>query len=717
MINNFELLLKALSHELERLTVVQWAEKYRSLSKESTRFAGKLSYAINPYMKGIINSFLPDDPCEIIGLMKASQLGFTDVGIVSVIGWIISQMPASCLYITENDEKIKEQMQGVISEMIDNSGISHLIGSANLREFRESVSNRKKKGSGDTVKGFDFKDGKFYTYSGQKIGTLSTFSVKYGIYDEVERYKGSYKKAGSFLKLIEQRHKSFGSDRKLLFGSTPEVDQTSNIKPIYEMGDQRKYNIPCKKCHKMIDLQWSVEIDEKTKAGIVYKRDGLGNLIEKSVAYRCQKCGEVFTEPHLYAMYEEEAEVQKRIDAGQNNVDHACDWLPTATPKSIKYKSFQINSMYAPAGFYSWTDMARNWCDIHPINKPVYTADLQVFINQELGLTYEMRSEGVRIKNLSLNTRNYEVNSVPESLSKEDGNGGIVFITCAVDLNGNMNDDDPSEDDVRLDYEVKAWCENGDDNFVSSYTIDAGSIGTFQRANDKRTKTEEYKKNRTKWTYRHGAKNNVWDVFETEVLNKTYLTDTGRKLKIYKTGVDTGSFTVHAYEFVQKRHDCVALKGRSDLMWTKIGAKKPYYTKGAQPNLYIVDGDMVKDMLAYKIVLPWNERTKRYQPMGFMNFPLAEDGKFGQESYFKEFEGEKKEIKLNAAGEADSYRWRKKNDGSRNHFFDCAVYNEVVRIISYKEILEQLKTSEGKKVPLTWSNFTKYVRSLIKKKS
>lgn len=699
----------AFRHNFKYLTPSEWTEQNRKLSKQSSRFNGLISYSINPYMIGIIDTFMPEDPAEIIGLMKASQLGFTDVGIVSIIGWIIGQMPAPTLYITEKDEKIKEQMQGVISEMIDNSGISHLIGNENIREFREKQG-RKKKGSGDTVKGFDFTDGKFYTYSGQNIGTLSTFSVKYGIYDEVERYKGNYKKAGSFLKLIEQRHKSYGNSRKLLFGSTPEIKQTSNIEPVYMMGDQRKYHIPCKCCGKMIDLRWSVEVNGQ-KAGVVYKRDGLGHLVNGTVEYVCQKCGKSFKESHLYDMYAEEYEVIKAIRQGQN-ARHVCDWIPTAKPKSIKYKSFQINSMYAPAGFYSWDNMADDWCDIHPIGRPVYTADLQVFINQQLGETYEMRSEGIRVKNLQLNTRNYEAGTVPDGLSQKDGNGRIVLLTCAVDLNGIMDEKDPAKDDVRLDYEVKAWCEHGDDDFISSYSIDAGSIGTFQRVSDKRSKN--LKEDRKKWTFRHGLENSVWDDLD-KIINKAYPTDHGAMMKILKTGIDTGHFTKYANEYVSNNPNTVALKGKSEITWTKVGSNKPYWTKGSQPNLYMVDGDIVKDMLAEKVTHVWHERQKREQPMGFMNFPLSTDGKYTYEGYFIEFEGEKKEIKLDAQGDKASYRWRKKTDNSRNHFWDCAVYNEVMAKIVCRQICDSVKGADGKKVLPTWENFAKIAKMTLKK--
>jgi hypothetical protein len=48
-----------------------------------------------------------------------------------------------------------------------------------------------------------------------------------------------------------------------------------------------------------------------------------------------------------------------------------------------------------------------------------------------------------------------------------DGNGRIVLLTCAADMNGKV-------DDARLDFEIVAWAKSG-----ASYSICHGSIGTF----------------------------------------------------------------------------------------------------------------------------------------------------------------------------------------------------------------------------------------------
>ena len=262
-----------------------------------------------------------------------------------------------------------------------------------------------------------------------------------------KRWKGNYKTAGDFMGLVEPRSKSYGDERKLLFGSTPEIKQTSNIEPLYLMGDQQKYMIPCLCCGELIDLVWQKDVDDG-KAGIHFDRDKIGKFIEGTAEYVCQKCGGTFKESHKWDMYDETYEAYK------NNQHLICDWEPTSTPESHFHESYHISSLYAPFGFYSWQDMARKWCNSHPKGGAVKKSKLQTFVNQELGETWTDYGIEVKVNQLLKNTRNYDIDIVPNALSIQDGNGKIVLVTCSVDLNG-------KEDDARLDYEIVGWSQSG----------------------------------------------------------------------------------------------------------------------------------------------------------------------------------------------------------------------------------------------------------------
>jgi phage terminase large subunit GpA-like protein len=99
---------------------------------------------------------------------------------------------------------------------------------------------------------------------------LRNISIRYGFIDDYESMRGDSKQSGSTRELIEQRFSSFAKNMKLFYISTPELKEKSNIEPVYLLGDQRKYFIPCPCCGDFITIEWK---------NIVYDTDENGSLI------------------------------------------------------------------------------------------------------------------------------------------------------------------------------------------------------------------------------------------------------------------------------------------------------------------------------------------------------------------------------------------------------------------------------------------------------
>ena len=209
---------------------------------------------------------------------------------------------------------------------------------------------------------------------------------------------------------------------------------------MFELGDQRRFHVPCPRCGEFIPLYWTVDVDGE-KAGIFFKTDDQGKLEEGSVGYICQKCAGFFTDSHKYEM------------------NLAGSWKPMVKPSETGYYSYHISSLYAPPGMYDWEHYARKWIEANPLDGAVNTPQLRTFYNTVLGETWEDQGEAPKATSLSMNTRGYEVGEIPETLSMNDGNGRIILITCGSDLNGII-------DDARLDYEIVGWSESG-----ASYSI------------------------------------------------------------------------------------------------------------------------------------------------------------------------------------------------------------------------------------------------------
>ena len=594
--------------------------------------------------------------------MKGAQIGFSTGVIENSIGYIISQAPGNILFLTGHADLAGEAMNGKIDQMIESTGLRKMI--------RPNVIKKKNQRTGDTAKSKEFAGGSLTAGSAGNHKLLRQRSVRYGFIDDFDAARQSTKESGSTTEMIEQRFAAYSDKMKLFYISTPEVKQTSNIEPVYELGDQRKYHLPCPCCGDYIDLRWTFKVEDKT-AGITYEIDEQGKLIPGTVGYTCQSCFGFFKDTHK----------QEMLAAGE--------WKPTAVPSEEGYYSYHLSALYAPAGMYNWERYVRQYLKANPIGAPQKTKEMQTFTNLVLGDTFEETGREIQSNKLQQNSREYEVMSLPERMSEVDGNGLIVLLTCACDLNGVV-------EDARLDYEVLAWTENG-----SSYSIDAGSIGTFI---PNQTQKQKAAADREKWTYRNNEPKNVWDEYN-KVLDTIYETDTGRKMKVFITGVDTGHYTAYAYDFIASTHHYVlGLKGKDVDKYRRHGIDTPSFKQSRErKDLYLVEVNQLKDDLADYIDLHWKNDGETPQPSGFMNFPMAEKGKYTYKHYFQHYEAEHRVMQEAASGD-QSTRWVKKSNSHQNHFWDVRIYN-----IALKEILTALMCREAKIKDFVWADYVNLV--------
>jgi phage terminase large subunit GpA-like protein len=518
-----------------------------------------VSYEKTPYTREIIDRFAPDDPFRDIALMGSAQFGKTYSIIIPVIGFIIENDPGPIIMTVGHDDLVPEAMDK-IDGMLDSTGLRKLI-----KPTAQRVKNQKT-GDTNTIKQFPNGYLKLSSASNPKIWRQTSY--KYGLIDDYEAIKKATKIAGNQRDLIEKRFTAFEKTMKRLWVSSPEREQDSNILEVFLMGDQRRYVVPCPCCRVHIELKWSVEGKNGIMAGITWKVDEEGKLIAESVGYICQECGDFFTDQYKSDF----------VNRGY--------WRPTAKPFRPDFCSYHMSSLYSPPGMTDWTGYVYKWLEAHPAGRQRDETKYQTFLNLNLGEPYKQTGEAPAANELQKNIRNYEIGTVPEKLSQRDGNGRIVLLTCACDLNG-------VEDDARLDYEVVGWSETG-----ANYSIMHGSIGTFVP----RENSMKIKEDRERWTYHHGKPNSVWPKLR-DILNAKITTDTGRNMRIFIAGVDCGHYTNHAYAFLDKPNVAgtlvVGLKGDKDGKYRKFGQDTPA-TRPARERtgLYMVEVNQVKDEMA-----------------------------------------------------------------------------------------------------------------------
>lgn len=659
-------LIEAARVKISDIKPSNWAEQKVVLPKP---FPGYLKYSKTPYTREIIDRFAIDDPAREIAVKGSAQFGKSASIVNPAVGWVIENDPANII-MTVGDERLLEQAMVKIDAVIDNAGLRPLI--------RPAAKRAKQQRSGDTNTKKEFPGGFFTMTVASNPNEIRQESYKYGFFDDFNAMKSKTKTDGSHRRLILKRFTAFSTSYKILWVSTPTIKGYCNIDEVYERGDKRKFYVPCPCCDEYITLEWETVMADGSKAGIVWQMDENIKLIESSVGYRCQMCGDIFK------------------DTYKSDFINVGVWQPTKAPERPGIYSYHMNSLYSPHGMTSWLDYVYEWIEVHK-DGVRDESKYQTFLNLNLGECYEAQTVSVDAKNIQKNTFKYEIGTIPEKISNNyHGNGQIVLLTCGADCNGTM-------DDARIDYEIVGWSESG-----SCYSIIHGSIGTFIPNES----GKKYKEDRVKFTYDWSKPNNVWDPF-LKVLTKVFETDTGRKMRVFGTGIDEGYMTMHVRTFVDKCNipRVFSVKGQSIDNKYNPSVDKAIYTRAKERDkLYLVNIGVVKDSIAEKMLLKYDDKVHEQQPSGFMNYPDASNGLYQYKNFFSHYEAEERKVVETKDGQSITFRWEKKQGNPQNHQFDCRVYNEAIREIITDETCRAAKIKNH-----NWNDFVRIILALQSK--
>lgn len=403
---------RGLTDELILLTPSEWAEVKRYLPPQVTPMPGYYSFGVAPYLREVLDCLSPHSPIRIVDLMKGVQVCVT-VGILeNAIGYYIDHVKnAPLMLLTADDGLAKLRMESYITPMLQYSGLSHLIKSADMINTRKT---------GKTDRKVEWEGGGFLIpFGAQNADKLRSTSVQILLEDETDAYPDKVGKDGDPAKLAEDRTAAYEATRKICRVSTPIITQTSRINREYLKGDQRKYFVPCRHCKKKQVLKFEGKNEDGTAYGLAYDLDKDGNLVESSVRYVCKFCGgEMVNDDKAWFLPRGE-------------------WKATATPQSPDRRSYHISALYSPVGMQTWVAVIRKWLDAWDVQagRPKSLEALQQFYNNVLGLPFEMRGESLTLERVALHRRHvYSAGEIPNKRAAEETGGKVQVLTMAVDV-------------------------------------------------------------------------------------------------------------------------------------------------------------------------------------------------------------------------------------------------------------------------------------------
>jgi phage terminase large subunit GpA-like protein len=646
--------------ELSDIMPSDWTEQNMVMGKP---FPGPFRYNRTPYTREIIDCLSPRVAVNKIVVKKGAQIGFSTGVIYPGIGWIIKNSPGNT-YLSVGAPNLVEPAMAKVDAMLDATGTRSLIS---------AQSNRKKNSkTGDTNKKKEFPNGYLMVTSANNHKDIRQLDFQYKFLDDLAAIKKKSKESGNTLKKLDTRSAAYADIKKDFLITTPELKLDSNIDEEYELGDKRRYFIPCPCCKEMITIEWETESKKVAgkMAGITWGFKENGQLDKEKVGYICQLCDEFFT------------------DRDKMDWLNKGEWRPTCVPKVETTRSYHISALYAPIGMDGWDKYVADFLQANPDGQPRKEDIWQVFVNECLGESYE--PPGISLKSSALainNTSDYKIGVVPEKISIAHGNGRAVMITCAADLGGLVAGINSTYDDVRLDWERKVWMESG-----SSYSLDHGSIGSFTPAHmGKKDEAREI------WSYDLSKPNNVWKEFIKIINTPVEVDGTGNKMGVAITGIDTGFAEHQAFSFIDRcNYNVIGVKGDKEYKYTMRQDNTPIWkASSARSKLYIIRVGRQKDRLSEILQLRWDKGISANQPPGFMNFPKPVGNMYGLEGFFMHYEAE--ERKEDKDG---NYMWMKKTPTSQNHFFDVANYGLTLKDILMTNVLKEAKIVNG-----TWTDF------------
>jgi YgiT-type zinc finger domain-containing protein len=387
----------------ERYTVSEWADNFRVLTSVSAE-PGRWRTNRTPYLKEPMDRFT-DPLIEKIVLCFGAQLGKTETEL-NMIGYALDQtsFPTMMVYPTDT-----------IAKFASDKRVQPMIKSV------KSISDKFDENS--KLLELDFNNGNYMVLVGANSpSSLSSRSIKYLFFDEIDKYPAFAGKEADPIKLATERTKTF-VDKKIVMVSTPTVESGNIWQAFMSANERRQYYVPCPHCGvsqtlKFKQIKWPEEHNDNA------------DMIRDTAYYECEHCGERIYDKHKMEM----------LRSGE--------WRAVNKSQSkVRSVSYHLSSIYSP--WVTFGDVAYEFK-----NSKDTPATLMNFINSWLAEPWKS-SKTKSTQNLEFTQSSYPCGVVPDK---------AVLLIASVD--------------VQLDHfwwEVRAYAPG-----VKSYLIDYGQASTWE---------------------------------------------------------------------------------------------------------------------------------------------------------------------------------------------------------------------------------------------
>ena len=345
-----------------------------------------------------------DPLIEQIVLCFGSQLGKTETEL-NMIGYALDQTQSPVMLVYPTD---------AIAKFASDKRVQPMIKS--VKSISDNFDENSK------LLELDFNNGNYMVLVGANSpSSLSSRSIKYLFFDEIDKYPAFSGKEADPIKLAKERTKTF-VDKKIVMVSTPTVESGNIWQALMNANERRQYYVPCPHCGvsqtlKFKQIKWPDEHNDNA------------DMIRDTAYYECEHCGE-----HIYDKHKMEM------------LRHG-EWRAANKLQSkVRSISYHLSSIYSP--WVTFGDVAYEFK-----NSKDTPASLMNFINSWLAEPWRS-AKTKSTQALHFTESTYDRGVVPDKAT-------LLIVSV----------------DVQLDHfwwEVRAYAPG-----VKSYLIDYGQASTW----------------------------------------------------------------------------------------------------------------------------------------------------------------------------------------------------------------------------------------------
>lgn len=353
-----------------RLRLPEWIETELRLPEGVSALPGRVR--LFPPQRGIADA-ISDPAIERVTLVKPVRLGLSTL-LVATVGNYVSNEPSPILLLLPTEADCRDFMVSDLEPILEATPATSGLLSGDAEDGRNTLLSRR------------FPGGSLKVIAARSPRNLRRHNTRILLIDEADAMEPTAE--GNPIVLAERRTLSF-ANRKIILGSTPTLDETSNVLRAYADSDMRIFEVPCPECGTYQEIQWR---------HIEWQPDK-----PETAAYRCPHCAALVDEKHKAAM----------VEKGE--------WRATR-PEVRGHAGFRCNALISTLANASWGKLAAEF-----LKAKDHPDALQVFVNTVLAEGWREAAEEVDPDALQGRAEDFGLDAIPAE---------TLLVTVGVDVQG-----------------------------------------------------------------------------------------------------------------------------------------------------------------------------------------------------------------------------------------------------------------------------------------